>query len=78
MAARDPKFREVLNTFDIVAPDGQPVRWTLNWFHKTGLKDRCYGPEMMLRPVPRGGEAGRLDLPLRQLARGSGESSRRT
>jgi exopolysaccharide biosynthesis WecB/TagA/CpsF family protein len=49
MAARDAKFREVLNTFDIVAPDGQPVRWTLNWFHKAGLKDRCYGPEMMLR-----------------------------
>ena len=49
MAARDAKFRDVINSFDIVAPDGQPVRWTLNWFHKTGLKDRCYGPEMMLR-----------------------------
>src|SRR6266550_149586 len=49
MAARDAKFREVINSFDIAAPDGQPVRWTLNWFHKAGLSDRCYGPEMMIR-----------------------------
>jgi exopolysaccharide biosynthesis WecB/TagA/CpsF family protein len=49
MAARDAKFREVINSFDIAAPDGQPVRWSLNWFHRAGLKDRCYGPEMMLR-----------------------------
>jgi exopolysaccharide biosynthesis WecB/TagA/CpsF family protein len=49
MGARDAKFREVLNSFDIAAPDGQPVRWTLNWFHKANLKDRCYGPEMMIR-----------------------------
>ena len=49
MAARDEKFREVINSFDIAAPDGQPVRWSLNWFHKAGLADRCYGPEMMIR-----------------------------
>src|SRR5438552_2083404 len=49
MGARDAKFREVLNSFDIAAPDGQPVRWTLNWFHKAKLADRCYGPEMMIR-----------------------------
>ena len=49
MAARDAKFRTVINSFDIAAPDGQPVRWTLNWFHKAGLSDRCYGPEMMIR-----------------------------
>ena len=49
MAARDAKFREVINDFDIVAPDGQPVRWTLNGFHKAKLPDRCYGPELMIR-----------------------------
>ena len=38
MAARDPRFREVINSFDIAAPDGQPVRWSLNWFHKANLK----------------------------------------
>lgn len=49
MAARDEKFREVINDFDIVAPDGQPVRWSVNFFHKTNLPDRCYGPELMIR-----------------------------
>lgn len=48
-AARDPKFREVINSFDIAAPDGQPVRWSLKWFHKQLLPDRCYGPELMIR-----------------------------
>jgi N-acetylglucosaminyldiphosphoundecaprenol N-acetyl-beta-D-mannosaminyltransferase len=27
----------------------QPVRWTLKWFHKQPLPDRCYGPELMIR-----------------------------
>ena len=29
-AAREPGFRTVLNGLDVVAPDGQPVRWALN------------------------------------------------
>jgi len=49
MAATDKKFRDCLNDFDIVAPDGQPVRWSLNKFHKAKLPDRCYGPELMIR-----------------------------
>ena len=49
MAARDASFRRRINTFDLVAPDGQPVRWALNLFHHTGLADRCYGPQLMLR-----------------------------
>ena len=49
MAGRDAKFREVINDFDIAAPDGQPVRWSLKWFHKQLLPDRCYGPELMIR-----------------------------
>ena len=48
-ASRDPAYRRRINRFDIVAPDGQPVRWALNLFHNTGLPDRCYGPELMLR-----------------------------
>jgi hypothetical protein len=48
-AARDPKFRAIINSFDIVAPDGQPVRWLVNKFHKANLPDRCYGPELMIR-----------------------------
>src|ERR1051325_2895661 len=49
MGARDEKFRSILNAFDVVAPDGQPVRWALNKFHGTNLSDRVYGPELMVR-----------------------------
>jgi UDP-N-acetyl-D-mannosaminuronic acid transferase (WecB/TagA/CpsF family) len=45
----DPSLREKINGFDIVTPDGQPVRWALNRLHGTGLTDRVYGPELMLR-----------------------------
>jgi N-acetylglucosaminyldiphosphoundecaprenol N-acetyl-beta-D-mannosaminyltransferase len=58
MAARDPKFREVINDFDIAAPDGQPVRWTLKWFHRKALPDRCYGPELMIRLCRAAAEEG--------------------
>ena len=42
-------MKERLNSFEIVAPDGQPVRWALNWLHRAKLADRVYGPELMLR-----------------------------
>jgi N-acetylglucosaminyldiphosphoundecaprenol N-acetyl-beta-D-mannosaminyltransferase len=29
-------------------PDGQPVRWALNGLHRTRLRDRVYGPALML------------------------------
>lgn len=48
-AAQDAKFRAQVNDFAIVAPDGQPVRWALNHFHKAGLTDRVYGPELTWR-----------------------------
>jgi len=48
-AALDPAYRSKINQFDIVAADGQPVRWALNRFHRAGLCDRLYGPELMLR-----------------------------
>lgn len=38
-----------LNQFDLVCPDGQPVRWALNLLHGTGLRERVYGPELTLR-----------------------------
>ena len=56
--ARDAKFREVLNSFDVVASDGQPVRWALNFFHNTGLKDRVYGPELTIRLCKAAAEQG--------------------
>jgi N-acetylglucosaminyldiphosphoundecaprenol N-acetyl-beta-D-mannosaminyltransferase len=47
--ALDPVHRYRLNRFDVTVPDGQPVRWALNWLHRTGLPDRVYGPTLMLK-----------------------------
>jgi N-acetylglucosaminyldiphosphoundecaprenol N-acetyl-beta-D-mannosaminyltransferase len=44
---REQKFR--LNRFDLLVPDGQPVRWVLNWLYRTDLSDRVYGPNLMRR-----------------------------
>jgi len=57
-AAGDPVLRAKVNTFQIVAPDGQPVRWALNLLYHTGLQDRVYGPELTLRLCRRAAETG--------------------
>ncbi len=44
----DPEHLARLNEFDLVTPDGQPVRWAMNWLHRTGLRDRVYGPDLTL------------------------------
>jgi exopolysaccharide biosynthesis WecB/TagA/CpsF family protein len=49
VAAADSRFRRVLNDFDMVTPDGQPLRWGLNLLYDTHLVDRVYGPTLMLR-----------------------------
>lgn len=43
----DPLYQRRLNTLDLATPDGQPVRWALNWLHHAGLPDRVYGPFLM-------------------------------
>lgn len=45
---QDPEHRSRLNSIDIVAPDGQPVRWALRLLHDIRLPDRVYGPRLML------------------------------
>ena len=47
-AASTEDFRNKLNDFDLVCPDGQPVRWCMNHFHKADLADRVYGPATTL------------------------------
>ena len=44
----DAAHRYRLNHFDLICPDGQPVRWGLNLLHRTDLADRVYGPSLML------------------------------
>jgi N-acetylglucosaminyldiphosphoundecaprenol N-acetyl-beta-D-mannosaminyltransferase len=49
----DPAHEARLNSFDVVTPDGQPVRWALNLLHGAGLTDRVYGPSLTLRVLAR-------------------------
>lgn len=46
-ARRDPLYRRRLNALDLATPDGQPVRWALDWLHGVALPDRVYGPFLM-------------------------------
>ena len=53
---REQKFR--LNQFSLLVPDGQPVRWALNWLHRAPLRERVYGPNLMLRVCARAAREG--------------------
>jgi len=57
-ASRDASLRAKVNTFELVTPDGQPVRWALNLLHGTRLADRVYGPELMQRLCRGAADAG--------------------
>ncbi|KMQ52941.1 WecB/TagA/CpsF family glycosyl transferase [Chitinispirillum alkaliphilum] len=53
-AIKNPAYGKMIREkFDMVCPDGQPVRWTLNKFHNSGLKDRVYGPNLTLHVLDR-------------------------
>ncbi|GAA1609138.1 WecB/TagA/CpsF family glycosyltransferase [Catellatospora bangladeshensis] len=54
----DSRLGAQLNSFDLITPDGQPVRWALNLLHGAGLRDRVYGPELTLRVLARAAEDG--------------------
>lgn len=54
----DPDQRARLDRLDLVTPDGQPVRWALNWLHGAGLADRVYGPLLTLRVCAAAAAAG--------------------
>lgn len=54
----DNEHRHRLNDLELIVPDGQPVRWALNWLHGTKLKDRVYGPNLMLETCKAAAEQG--------------------
>jgi N-acetylglucosaminyldiphosphoundecaprenol N-acetyl-beta-D-mannosaminyltransferase len=56
--ALDRTHRYRLNEFDLVTPDGQPVRWALNLLYRSGLTDRVYGPTLTLRVCERAAREG--------------------
>jgi exopolysaccharide biosynthesis WecB/TagA/CpsF family protein len=57
-ATRDPEFRRVLQHFEALAPDGQPVRVALNVLHAAGLPDRVRGVDLTLRVCERAAREG--------------------
>ncbi|MEX1010408.1 MAG: WecB/TagA/CpsF family glycosyltransferase [Chthoniobacterales bacterium] len=55
LARHKPDFGQTMRAFDLVLPDGMPLRWALN-ARGAALKDRVYGPyfmEKMIRATPR-------------------------
>jgi N-acetylglucosaminyldiphosphoundecaprenol N-acetyl-beta-D-mannosaminyltransferase len=54
----DSEYKYRLNRFDLLVPDGQPVRWALNLLHGAHLRDRVYGPNLMLAVCSRAEEEG--------------------
>jgi exopolysaccharide biosynthesis WecB/TagA/CpsF family protein len=54
----DPEHKFRLNSFDLLVPDGQPVRWVINWLYGTKLRDRVYGPRLMLKICDRAAKEG--------------------
>jgi N-acetylglucosaminyldiphosphoundecaprenol N-acetyl-beta-D-mannosaminyltransferase len=57
-ARADRLFAAALNTFEVITPDGQPVRWGLRWTRQARLADRVYGPTLMLRLCERAAAEG--------------------
>src|SRR5215471_7409288 len=53
----DSEQRFRLNQFDMLVPDGQPVRWALNWLYDVALGQRVYGPTLTLRVCERAAAA---------------------
>jgi exopolysaccharide biosynthesis WecB/TagA/CpsF family protein len=46
-AARNAEFGALVNSLELVTPDGQPVRWAMNALHGTALAERVYGPDLV-------------------------------
>jgi len=55
---QDPPHNARLNSFDLVTPDGQPVRGALNLLYHAGLADRVYGPLLTLKVVEQAAAEG--------------------
>lgn len=55
---QDPEHQYRLNQFQLIVPDGQPVRWALRWLHGVRLPERVYGPTLMLRVCQQAAQEG--------------------
>jgi len=55
---RDPKFSLAVEGANMILPDGQPIKWAMNYYHQTGLEDRVYGPELTRAVLIKANEIG--------------------
>jgi N-acetylglucosaminyldiphosphoundecaprenol N-acetyl-beta-D-mannosaminyltransferase len=58
LCSEDSKHNAVMSDFELVVPDGQPVRWALNAIHKTKLPTNIRGSELMWRLCERAAKDG--------------------
>lgn len=47
-ASTQPELNKVINAYDMVTPDGQPVRIAVNALHDSKMASRVAGPDLML------------------------------
>lgn len=45
-AYNNKQLTTLVNKIDLVVPDGQPIKWSLNYFFNAQLADRVYGPTL--------------------------------
>jgi len=43
------KLQKILDSYSILTPDSQWVKWSFNWIYGINLKERVYGPDLMIR-----------------------------
>jgi N-acetylglucosaminyldiphosphoundecaprenol N-acetyl-beta-D-mannosaminyltransferase len=46
-AALNPSFRAKVESFEILAPDGQPIRWWMNFRYHMAIRERVAGTDLM-------------------------------
>jgi exopolysaccharide biosynthesis WecB/TagA/CpsF family protein len=57
-ACGNRELADKVNRFEVITPDGQPLRWALNWLHGAGLKSTVQGYEIMWRLCEQAAECG--------------------
>ncbi|MCA9246492.1 MAG: WecB/TagA/CpsF family glycosyltransferase [Planctomycetales bacterium] len=55
---RDSKLRQMVNRFDMIAPDGMPVRWAMNLLYRARLPSNVRGTGTMLLMCERAAREG--------------------
>ncbi|MDR0534168.1 MAG: WecB/TagA/CpsF family glycosyltransferase [Verrucomicrobiales bacterium] len=55
---RNPELRGKVEKIDLIVPDGQPIRWAMNYFHNLHLTDRVYGPTLTLHVLEKANQIG--------------------